>query len=64
MLEARKPRISALLQILKKSDTHYRADIQRFKGPSNIQHQKPNNQFEKSTDFDYYIYRDTKKRYE
>ena len=44
MLEARKSRISGLLQILNKSDTHYRTDIQRFKGPSNVQHQNPNNQ--------------------
>ena len=43
MLEARKSRISGLLQILNKADTHYRTDIQRFKWPSNIQHQNPNN---------------------
>ena len=34
MLEARKSRISGLLQILNKADTHYRTDIQRFKGPT------------------------------
>ena len=33
MLEARKSRISGLLQIPKKADTHYRTDIQRFKEP-------------------------------
>ena len=44
MLEARKSRISGLLQILNKADTHYRTDIQRFKGSNNIQHQNPNNQ--------------------
>ena len=44
MLEARKSRISGLLQILNKADTYYRTDIQRFKWPSNVQHQNPNNQ--------------------
>ena len=44
MLEARKSRISGLLQILNKTDTHYRTDIQRFKWPNNIQHQNTNNQ--------------------
>ena len=44
MLEARKSRISGLLQILNKAYTHYRTDIQRFKWPNNIQHQNANSQ--------------------
>ena len=68
MLEARKSRISGLLQIPKKAYTHYRTDIQRFKGPSNVQHQNTNNQLKyqlkNPQQHSYYIYRDTKEHYE
>ena len=57
MLEARKSRISGLLQIPKKAYTHYRTDIQRFKGPNNNQHQNPKDQFKFLQHQSYYIYK-------
>ena len=72
MLEALKSRISGLLQILNKTDMYYRTDIQRFKWPSNIQHQNPNNQLKyqfryrltKPQQHSYYILKEQTKRYE